>query len=100
MDLDFAIIVTVTFFSDSVRKTPPCLYDYRPHFVVKGDDEYLGVRFIDGDSCDFDKAVEAIVLPVYEGVRYDKLTVHTLFSIMEGGNIVGEGIVTDIWNLE
>lgn len=97
MNLDFALVVKVTFFSDSVRKAPPYLHDYRPHFVVEGDEEYLGVCFIDGAACTFDKEVEAIALPVYEGVGYDKLTVHTLFSIMEGGNIVGEGIVIDIF---
>ena len=98
MDLNFAIIVTVTFFANGRRNGPPCLEGgiYLPHFVVKGDQEYLGVRFVAGDFCEFDKEVNAIVLPIYENVSYDKLTLHTTFYIMEGDNVVGEGIVNEI----
>lgn len=99
MDLDFTIFVTVTFFS-SKRKTAPCLQSesYRPHFVVKGDDEYLGVCFIDGAACAFDKVIPAAVLPIYEGVGYEKLKPRTQFLIMEGGNMVGEGTVESIFS--
>lgn len=96
MELDFAIMISVTFFSDK-RNTPPYLHNYRPHLVVKNDNEYLGVCFIEGSACEFNEAVSAIVLPVYEDVHYNKLTINTPFFVMEGPNIVGEGVVEDIF---
>ena len=36
-------------------------------------------------------------LPVYETVDYSALQAGTEFLIMEGGNIVGEGIVKEIF---
>ena len=96
-DVNAALFVSVTFFSEK-RKTLPCLSSetYCPHFVVEGDGEYLGVRFVDGPELCFDRMAEALVLPMYEGVSYSKLKIGTRFSIMEGGNRVGEGTVTDI----
>lgn len=93
--------VKVTFFSNSIRKKPPCFnletgIRYSPHFVVKGDSEYLGVSFEDGDICTFEKEIDAIVVPLYEGVGYHKLAKEVEFFIMEGPHIVGEGIVKDV----
>lgn len=34
-------------------------------------------------------------LDFFEGVHYDKLKVRTPFFIVEGGDVVGEGIVND-----
>lgn len=99
MDLNYTLYVSVNFYS-SKRKHPPILTNekYYPHFVVKGDSEYLGVNFIDGpDLVAFDTNVLASVLPIYEGVGYDKLTKGTAFFIMEGRNIVGEGEVDEIF---
>ena len=50
-NLDFTLICLVTFFSKK-RKTPPNLTNgkYNPHLVIKGDTEYLGVTFIDGEG--------------------------------------------------
>ena len=91
-------LVKAKFFSNSIRKTPPCAKGirYSPHFVVKDDREYLGVTFCDMDDCVFDKEIEAIVVSVYEGVGYYKLVKDTEFSIMEGPHIVGAGIVIDV----
>ena len=36
-------------------------------------------------------------MPLYEGVDYSGLTEGTKFMIMEGGNIVGEGIVNEVF---
>lgn len=96
MELDFAIMISVTFFSGK-RETPPYLHNYRPHLVVKDDNEYLGVCFIEGSACEFNEAVITIVLPVYENVHYNKLAINTPFFVMEGSNIVGEGVVEDIF---
>ena len=97
-DLDFTICCTVTFYSKK-RRTPPNLNNgkYCPHFVIKGAEQLLGVNFIDGEDVIFDQPVRANALTVYETVDYSALQAGTEFLIMEGGNIVGEGIVKEIF---
>ena len=97
-DLDFTICCTVTFFSKK-RRTPPNLNNgnYCPHLVIKDSDQLLGVNFIDGEDLTFDKQMGANALPVYESVDYSALQAGTEFLIIEGGNIVGEGIVKEIF---
>ena len=97
-NLDFTISCTVTFFNKK-RRTPPNLNNgmYYPHFVIKGTEEYLGINFIDGEDVIFDKQIGANALPVYETVDYSAIQVGAEFFIMEGGNIVGEGIVKEIF---
>lgn len=97
-NLDFTIGCTVTFFSKK-RRTSPNLNNgmYYPHFVIKGTEEYLGINFIDGEDVIFDKQIGANALPLYETVDYSALQAGTEFLIMEGGNIVGEGIVKEIF---
>ena len=97
-DLDFTICCTVTFFSKK-RRTPPNLNNgkYCPQLVIKDSEQLLGVHFIDGEDVIFDKPIQANALPVYETVDYSALQAGTEFFIMEGGNIVGEGIVKAIF---
>ena len=97
-DLDFTICCTVTFFSKK-RRTPPNLTNgkYSPQIVVKGIEEHLEVNFIDGEDVTFDKTIQANALPVYETVDYSALQAGSEFFIMEGGNVVGEGIVKEIF---
>ena len=97
-NLDFTIGCTVTFFSKK-RRTPPNLNNgmYYPHIVIKGTEEYLGINFIDGEDVIFNKQIEANALPLYETVDYSALQAGTEFFIMEGGNIVGEGVVKEIF---
>ena len=97
-DLDFTICCIVTFFSKK-RGTPPNLNNgkYCPHFVIKGSEQLLGVNFIDGEDVIFDKPIQANTLPVHEIVDYSALQAGTEFLIMESGNIVGEGIVKEIF---
>lgn len=97
-DLDFTICCTVTFFSKK-RRTPPNLNNekYCPHLVIKGSDQLLGVNFIDGEDVIFDKPVRANAVPVNEDIDYSALQDGTEFLIMEGGNVVGEGIVKEIF---
>ena len=96
--LDFTICCIVTFFSKK-RSTPPNLNNgkYCPHLVIKGSAQQLGVNFIDGEDVIFDQPIRANALPVTEDVDYSALQVGTEFLIMEGGNIVGEGIVKEIY---
>ncbi len=55
------------------------------------------VNFIDGEEVIFDKSIRANALPVNEDIDYSALQVGTEFLIMEDGNIVGEGIVKEIF---
>ncbi len=100
-DMNELYWVKVKFFSNSIRKNPPSFnaemgIRYSPHLVVKGDEEYLGVTFTDGDACVYDKEIDAIVVSLYEGVGYHKLVKGAEFLIMEGPHIVGEGMVKDV----
>ena len=97
-DLDFTICCTVTFFSKK-RSTPSNLNNgkYCPHLVIKGSDQLLGVNFIDSEDVTFDKSIRANALPVNEDIDYSALQAGTEFLIMESGNIVGEGIVKEIF---
>ena len=97
-DLDFTICCTVTFFTEK-RGTPPNLNNgkYCPHLFVKGSDQQLGVNFIDGEDVIFDTLIRANALPVNEDIDYSALQVGTEFLIMEGSNVVGEGLVKEIF---
>ena len=97
-DLDFTICCIVTFFSKK-RRTPPNLNNgkYCPHLVIKGSDQLLDVNFIDGEDVIFDQPVRANALPINEDIDYSVLQVGTEFLIVEGGIIVGEGIVKEIF---
>ena len=97
-DLDFTICCIVTFFSKK-RGTPPNLNNgkYCPHFVIKGSNQLLGVNFIDGEDVIFDKPIRANALPVNEDIDYSDLQAGTEFLILEGSNVVGEGIVKEIF---
>lgn len=97
-DLDFTICCIVTFFSKK-RRTPPNLNNgkYCPHLVIKGSEQLLGVNFIDGEDVIFDKPIRANALPVDEDIDYSALQVGSEFLIMDSGNIVGEGVVKEIF---
>ena len=97
-DLDFTICCTVTFFTEK-RRTLPNLTNgkYCPHLVIKGSEQLLGVNFIDGEDGIFDKPIHANALPVNEDIDYSALQVGTEFLIMDSGNIVGEGVVKEIF---
>ena len=97
-NLDFTIGCTVTFFRKK-RRTPPNLNNgkYCPHLVIKGSEQLLGVNFIDGEDGIFDKPIRANALPVNEDIDYSALQAGTEFLIMDSGNIVGEGVVKEIF---
>ena len=97
-DLGFTICCTVTFFSKK-RRTSSNLNNgkYCPHLVIKGSEQLLGVNFIDGEDVIFDKQIVANALPLYENVDYSDLRVGTEFLIMDSDNVVGEGIVKEVF---
>ena len=97
-DLDFTISCTVSFFSKKNTNQPNLNNGkYCPYLVIKGAEQLLGVNFIDGEDVIFDKPIQANALPVYETVDYSALQAGSEFLIMEGGNVVGEGIVNEIF---
>ena len=97
-DLDFTICCTVTFFSKK-RRTPPNLNNgrYCPHIVVKGTVEHIKINFIDSEDVTFDQPIRANALPINKDVDYSSLQEDTEFLIMDSGNVVGEGIVKEIF---
>lgn len=100
-DLNFTICCIVTFFSKK-RRTLPNLNNgkYSPHLVIKGSDQQLGVNFIDGEDVIFDKPIRANALPVNEDIDYSALQAGMEFLIMEGSDVVGEGLVKEIFQHE
>ena len=97
-NLDFTISCTVTIFSKKITNPPNLINGkYSPHIVIKGSEQLLGVNFIDGEDVTFDKEIGANALPLYETVDYSALQAGTEFLIMESSNIVGEGIVKEIF---
>ena len=97
-NLDFTICCTVIFFSKKMVN-PPNLTNgkYSPQIVVKGTEEHLEVNFIDGEEVIFDQPIRANALPINEDVDYSALQAGTEFLIMDSGNVVGEGIVKEIF---
>ena len=97
-NLYFTISCTVTFFSKKNTKLPNLNNEkYSSHIVVKGTEEHLEVNFIDGEDVVFDQPIRANALPINEDVDYSALQAGTEFLIMDSGNVVGEGIVKEIF---
>ena len=65
--------------------------------IIKGSEQLLGIKFIDGEDVIFNRPIRTNALPVNEDVDYSSLQEGTEFLVMEGGNIVGEGIVKEIF---
>ena len=97
-NLDFTISCIVTFFSKKMVN-PPNLTNgkYSPQIVVKGIEEHIEINFIDGEDVIFNEPIRTNALPVNEDIDYSALQAGTEFLIMEGGNVVGEGIVKEIF---
>lgn len=84
--------VRIKFYSDKRTGLPS--NTYRPHIIVDGNAEMLGVEFIKHNLTNFDVFGEATIKLVYDGlVDYSELTTGTSFKIAEGAIIVGEGCV-------
>lgn len=83
--------VKVQFYQD-VRKVPPYGLIYRPHFVVKRTELYLGVQFDSLPEMPLGTLIDTEVSFLYTG-DYSGLIAGTEFYIMEGARRVGEGVV-------
>lgn len=101
-DNKICIYIKIKFFeAKRITKVSLSSGNYRPHLVIKNDFEYLGVQFIDGEEFVFEKEILGIVQPIYtETVDYSKLVQGTEFFILEGKNLVGEGIVIEKFKAE
>ena len=77
-DENRAVLHAEVIFWRDKRKTPPSLVrgKYRPHFVVTGTTEYLGVCFLDEtERCAFDEPALGNAQPLYpDTVDYSALT--------------------------
>ncbi|MDE7454733.1 MAG: hypothetical protein K2M64_02770 [Clostridia bacterium] len=88
--------VKVKLFSDANKALPSLHYGYRPHLTVEGDDELLGVEFIEWNLTQLDCFGDAVIKLLYDGVNYSKLKQNTEFYIVEGGRkTVGVGKVVE-----
>ena len=90
------MMVEICFFANGYRKEAPFGISYRPHFVVKGTTEYLGIQFVLLEKAPFDENVISEVEFLYEGVDYSGLNPGVCFEIREGAHTVGEGVVISI----
>jgi translation elongation factor EF-Tu-like GTPase len=87
------MIVEVWFYSDN--RIPSGSY-YRPHFIIKETDEYLGVQFENLQNAPLGERIICDVKLLYEGIDYSNLTPNTAFYIKEGSKTVGEGVVISL----
>ena len=88
------MIVEVWFFADSYRKSePPFGMAYRPHFVIKGTEEYLGIQFRNLKNAPYGEHIKCDIELLYEGVNYSRLITGVEFEIREGPHVVGEDVV-------
>ncbi len=97
-DLKFTLICTLKLYKNKRKSLPDLMSgNYRPHILIKGDTEYFGVYFEQGEIKNFDEETICCLIPIYEGIDYSNLKEGTSFFIMEGCNKVGEGIVNEIF---
>ena len=85
--------VIVEFFGDKRRTLPAA--KYRPHFIVDGSTEMLGVEFTELNATAFDRKCAATVKTLYDGVDYSELKRGAHFSVVEGATVVGKGYVSE-----
>lgn len=98
-NLNFTLICSVIFFKDNRKKVPDLNSGaYRPHLIIKGENELLGVCFTNGEEVEFDKTIKCSILPLYEGIDYSNLIKGTEFFIVEGKNNVGRGIIEKVFH--
>ena len=71
--------------------------NYRAHILIKGDTQYLGFYYEQGEIKNFDEETNCFLIPIYDSVDYSNLKEGTSFFIMEGCNKVREGIVNEIF---
>jgi hypothetical protein len=67
--------------------------------VVKGQSDYLGIRFLDGEDVILGKKVIGTAECCYETIDYNILEPNVLFFVMEGDNKVGEGKIIKTWTV-
>jgi hypothetical protein len=70
---------------------------YAPHLVVTGDNQWLGVRFLDFPTCGiFGEPCQVRIELLYpDRVDYGKLQKDMTFAVHEGPKIVATGRVTN-----
>ena len=69
---------------------------YRPHLVVKGTKDYLGIEFVSADVDEFDTPGRAEIVTLYSLALYENLNEGAEFTIREGPKIVGTGKILSV----
>ena len=94
--------VLITFYppEDGGRRVPPqppfsIDRSYRPHIVVDGDSDYLGVRFVGGSETKPGEPGRFSFVEQFPDVDYSSLAAGVKFTIREGSNIVGNGVILE-----
>lgn len=96
---EFTLFCTLKFYKHKRKSLPDLMSgNYRAHILIKGDTQYLVFYYEQGEIKNFDEETNCSLIPIYDGVDYSKLKEGTSFFIMEGSNIVGEGIVNEIFD--
>ena len=83
----------VCVFDSKKRESFPNLNSgiYRPHIVIDGTTEYLGIEFESSELKEFDKEDKAVIRSLYNLDMYENLIPGASFTIREGRKIVGKG---------
>lgn len=92
----------ITFFppEDGGRRIPPqppfsIDRSYRPHIVVDGESAYLGVHFVGGTETTAGETGRFSFIELFPDVDYSSLTAGVKFTVREGSNIVGNGVILE-----
>lgn len=70
-------------FDKNKRKSLPDLMsgNYRPHILLKGDTQYLGFYFEQGEIKNFDEETICLLSSICEGVDYSNLKKEQIFLL-------------------
>lgn len=95
---EFTLFCTLKFYKHKRKSLSDIMSsNYRAHILIKGDTQYLGFYYEQGEIKNFDEETNCFLIPIYDSVDYSNLKEGTSFFIMEGCNKVGEGIVNEIF---
>lgn len=95
---EFTLFCTLKFYKHKRKSLPDIMSgNYRAHILIKGDTQYLGFYYEQGEIKNFDEETNCWLIPIYDSVDYSNLKEGASFFIMEGRNKVGEGIVNEIF---
>lgn len=87
--------VIVKFYKDARSDLPVLTGGYRPYFELESGKVIRGVEFIEGTISDFDKLTESKIKLLYPEIDYRALLQEKKFTLLDGNDIVGEGVIIE-----